>query len=111
MAASSLEDLLDRLKTRRYARARLSRLCCHALLDITRDFLQNDTAIRQVRLLGLRPTPSVTGLMKRSGIPILARPREDAVQALERRAYDVWALGAGLPGGLWYTQGVAVARP
>ncbi|MCI5846998.1 MAG: nucleotidyltransferase family protein [Clostridiales bacterium] len=111
MAASSREDLLDRLKTRRYARARLSRLCCHALLDITRDFLQNDTAIRQVRLLGLRPGSRVTGLMKQSGIPILARPREDAVQALEKRAYDVWALGAGLPGGLWYTQGVAVARP
>lgn len=112
--AASREELLLLLKTRRYALARLSRLCCHALLDVRQAFLDAQPRAEAVRLLGLRQATPLTSLFSQSGLPILSKPSafpSEAITRLDQRAYELWALGANLPGGLWHTQGVCVWSP
>ncbi len=111
--ALSREELLALLKTRRYAHARLSRLCTHALLDVSSDFLAQNAHPTYVRLLGLRrDAKETTVLLKQSGLPVIAKAADgdetDPLFQLDQRAYEMWALGAGLPSGLMYRQGVAV---
>ena len=111
--AASREELLALLKTRRYAHARLSRLCTHAMLDMNAAFLQNHANPSYVRLLGLRrEAKEMTALIKQSSLPVIAKAAdgktEDPLYQLDQRAYELWALGAGQPSGLMFRQGVAV---
>ena len=111
--ASSREELLENLKTKRYAYARLSRLCAHALLDLTQPLLTRHTQPEYVRLLGLRKDAGdVTALLKESRIPVIAKAADgdlcSELYQLDLRAYDLWALGAGLPAGLMLRQGMAI---
>lgn len=113
LKATSREELLSLLKTRRYARARLSRLCCHALLDVTGDLLREHPQPEYARVLGLRRDErELRARLKHSAVPIVAKAADaDAFSPLwrlDQRAYDLWALGAGLPAGGIYTQGAAV---
>lgn len=112
--AASREELLRLLKTRRYARARLSRLCTHALLDVTAEWLNDHPRAEEVRLLGLRRGTPLTALLHQSRIRVMDRPAAaspSGLLALDQRAWEMWALGAGLPAGLWYTQGICVVEP
>lgn len=111
--AASREELLSLLKTRRYAHARLSRLCTHALLDMTAKLLEQHAHPSYVRLLGLRREANeITALLKQSGLPVIAKAADgdqnDPLFQLDMRAYELWALGAGLPAGLMLRQGVAI---
>jgi len=111
--AVSREELLALLKTKRYAHARLSRLCTHALLDMDAAFLTEHAHPTYARLLGLnRSNKEITALCKQSGLNIVAKAadgdRSDPLYQLDLRAYDLWALGAGLPSGLMLRQGVAI---
>ena len=113
MQAASYEELLSLLKTKRYARARLSRLCCHALLEMTQPLLRQFPAPAYVRLLGLKKNAGeLTARLKESRIPVIAKAADGDLQhplyQLDLRAYDLWALGAGLPAGLMLRQGVTV---
>lgn len=112
--ATTREELLAMLKTRRYSYARLNRLCTHAMLGITRDFLGENPAPRYARLLGLRDSTPLTRVFGSSGIPILTRAAEgnlnDPLYRLDIRSYDLWCLGAGIPAGALMTQGVAILR-
>lgn len=110
--AASREGLLALLKTRRYAHARLSRLCAHALLDMDAATFA-DARPGYVRLLGFRrDAREMLSLLRESAIPVIAKAadgdRSDPLYALDLRAYDLWALGAGLPCGLMLRQGVTV---
>ncbi len=108
------EDLLQAAKTRRYPYARLSRLATHALLGLTDDMLDGSLP-DAAWLLGFRQDARrLFGHIKEHGtLPIISKaadaPREAAWFQLEQRAYDLWALGAGLPAGLAMTQGVVRA--
>ena len=111
--ASSREELLALLKTRRYAHARLSRLCTHQLLDMNADLLAQNEHPSYVRLLGLRrESNQLTALFKQSALPVIAKAssgnENDPLFQLDLRAYELWALGAKCPSGLMYQQGVAV---
>lgn len=111
--AVTREELLGLLKTRRYAHARLSRLCCHALLDMPHTLLDAHPHPEYVRLLGLRKDAGeVTAQFKSSRVPVIAKAadgsRENPLYQLDLRAYDLWALGAGLPAGLMLRQGVVI---
>ena len=112
--ARSREDLLQFAKTRRYPFARLSRLATHALLGMTDDFLTAQTAPESAILLGFRKEKRelFSHFKERSTLPILGKAadfdRNAPWFAAECRAYDVWALGAGLPAGLLLTQGVTI---
>ena len=110
MEAVTGEELRQRIKTRRYSYARISRLCAHALLGVDEAFLTREDRPSYVRILGLRTSSGLTPGLKNSRIPVIARGTEGdesnpAFQA-DRRAYELWALGAGLPGGYLYRSGV-----
>ena len=66
------ETLLDCIKTRRYTRARLSRLCAYALLNLTRDFAQTHRAPDLARVLGFRSERRAAAqtINQRSSIPL-----------------------------------------
>lgn len=110
----SRTDLLQDAKTRRYPHARLSRLSTHALLGVTDEVLQSCGLPNAAWLLGFRKeSRELLGHLKNKGnLPLLAKAsdisRTEPWFVLESRAYDVWALGAGLPAGLALTQGVTV---
>ena len=103
------ETLLDNAKTRRYPRARLARLCAHALLNITQADLDATPLPPAALLLGFRQeaTPLLKHLSAGS-IPLLTRaadfPKEADWFRIERRAWDLWALGCGLPSDMIFTQ-------
>lgn len=110
--AVTREGLLDAAKTRRYPHARLSRLATHALLSLTHDALQNLPPIRSAWLLGFRKEARelVSILAQRSRLQLLTRSGDLRTDedwfTVEKRAHDLWALGAGLPSGLALTQGL-----
>lgn len=113
-SACSREALLQSAKTRRYPYARLSRLATHALLGLTDALLRAEELPRAAWLLGFRRENRalLTHLRERATLPILGKAadadRSAPWFAAEMRAYDLWALGAGLPAGLALTQGVTV---
>lgn len=107
--SATRRELLAHLKTRRYAYARLNRLATHALLGVTAQLLRDHPLPPYARLLGFDPDDrEALALLKQGGLPILAKAAHGDAQnplyALDARAYDLWALGAGLPAGLMYRQ-------
>jgi len=113
LQSSSREELLEKLKTKRYAYARLSRLCTHVLLDLPQSLLTRHPQSEYVRLLGLRKdAEDLTALLKKSQIPVVAKAADGDMSSelyqLDLRAYDLWALGAGVPSGLMLRQGIAI---
>ena len=108
-AACDRESLLEQAKTRRYPRARLARLCAHALLNITEADLSATPLPPAALLLGFRQ--EAAPLLKRlsgGSVPLLTRaadfPKEADWFRIERRAWDLWALGCGLPSDMIFTQ-------
>ncbi len=109
--ATSRDELLALLKTKRYAHARLSRLCTHALLGMTQSLLEAHPLPEFVRLLGFRKESSdLLAHLKHSRIPVIAKAADgdldNVLYRLDLTAYDTWALGAGLPAGLMLRQQV-----
>lgn len=110
-SAFTRENLLLAAKTRRYPHARLSRLCTHALLDMTQAQLDTEPLPTAAWLLGFRQEarPLLTHI-KQNGFPIIGKAADytnnEAWFRTELAAYDLWALGCGLPAGLSFTQGV-----
>lgn len=98
----SRTNLLSAAKTRRYPLSRLSRLATHALLGFTHDDLTG-AASPVPWLLGYRSEArDLIGILSRR-IPLLTRSADLLTQPwfqAESRAWDLWALGAGLPAGL-----------
>lgn len=109
--AASREDLLQIAKTRRYPYARLSRLCTHALLQVTQDQLTQEPLPDALWLLGFRDTarPLLKSLKQR-GVPVISKASAAGIDAewfrTELMAYDLWALGCRQPSGLAVQQGV-----
>lgn len=112
--ARSREELLQSAKTRRYPYARLSRMATHALLGLTDAELAALPLPEAAWLLGFRKDARdlFTHFKENGSLPILGKAadidRGTPWFAAEARAYDIWALGAGMPSGLALTQGVAV---
>ena len=112
--ARTREELLQAAKTRRYPYARLSRLATHALLGMTGGLFASEALPPAAWLLGFHREKRelLRCLAARGTLPILSKAADFDRAApwfqAEMRAYDVWALGAGLPAGLALTQGVAV---
>ncbi len=106
--ATTRDQLLILLKTRRYPYARLNRLVTHALLGLTAELARQ--APGYARLLGLRADSPLTPLLRQSRVRVIAKAADgdftDPLYRLDERAYDLWALGAGLPAGLMARQRV-----
>lgn len=112
--ARTRDELLQTAKTRRYPYARLSRLATHALLDFTDGQFTREPLPEAAWLLGFRREARelFTHFRANASLPIISKAsgldRSLPWVAAELRAYDIWALGAGLPSGLALTQGVSV---
>lgn len=111
-SACTRESLLLAAKTRRYSYARLSRLATHALLGITGEQLASSPVPQAAMLLGFRKgSKDLFAHMKAHGqLPIWGKAADFDRSApwcrTEMLAYDLWALGAGLPAGHLLTQGI-----
>ena len=95
--AATREELLESMKCKRYTHARLSRLCAHALLGLTRKLADSHPLPEYARLTGLRR--DARGLMaelkERSALPIISDPvqlKDNEIFRLECRATDLRAL-------------------
>ena len=104
-------DVLQATKTRRYPYARLSRLATHALLGVTQAVVDSNPLPSAAFLLGFRRgcEPLLSHLAQ-GAIPLVssaAQCGKDAAWAqVERRAWGLWALGAGYDGDIWQRYGV-----
>ena len=99
---ASREALLDFVKTKRYTRARLNRLCAHAMLGLTRALAERHPTPEYARLIGMREDahPLLCELKRRAQIPIVSSPKalvNSEVFALEARATDLRALCMNAP--------------
>ena len=106
---STREALLDRVKTRRYTRARLSRLCAYALLNLTRDFAQTHRAPDYARVLGFRKRaePLLRAISRQGSLPLVTKVADapaGGLLSLDLAAQDVWDLAAGHPGRRDFTE-------
>ena len=97
--AATREELLALIKTRRYTRARLSRLCALALLGVTRELARQCDAPTYARILGFRrdAAPLLHAIKESAAVPLIAKAadfdRENPSFALDLRAQDMWSLG------------------
>lgn len=105
------QQVLDGASSRRYPRARLNRLCTQALLGITQTDIESCNLPDAAILLGARRDAGP--LLRHLGagkIPLLGRaadyPMHCRWMQIERTAWDLWSLGAGLPSGGLLRQGV-----
>ena len=99
--AVSREALIAAVKTRRYTYGRISRALCHGVRGVKRADLPD--LPDHVRVLGFRESARpLLRKMQKSGFPLLTRPAKELSAALDIRADELWALGAGLPRGETY---------
>ena len=111
LQASTRQELLAQAKTRRYPYARLSRLCTHALLGMKAENLRAEPLPTAAWLLGLKnDAAEIFSAAKKNGFPIIGKAAayqtNEAWLQTEHEAYELWALGCGLPSGMARTQGV-----
>ncbi len=106
LICGSSSELLDALKSKRYTRARLSRLLAHALLSIRKTDAANANGANApgyIRVLGMRKDAQelLSEINKCSEWPLVSRKAEmDALKgpaaallSVDRRATDMQALG------------------
>lgn len=107
----SRQALLQAAKTRRYPYARLSRLCAHAMLGMTQALVDANPLPSAAWLLGYRAEarPLLTRLSQ-GRLPLIGRSADfsdsEPWVPLERRALELFGLGAHRDGNLLEHHGV-----
>ena len=100
-SAYSREALLALVKTKRYTRARLSRLAALTLLGVTRDFAAQSRKPTYARVLGFRrdAAPLLREIKEKADVPLITKTAgfNDPLFALDVRAQDLWSLGCTSP--------------
>ena len=107
--SQSRDDLIDRVKTKRYPYARINRALCHMLVGLHED--DCPPLVPYARLLGFRKTAlPLLSSVKQGGFPLISRPakHENPSLALDMRSEQLWALGAGLPMAQAYREQVII---
>lgn len=101
--AASREELIAAIKSKRYTHARLSRLCAHILLGVSRNFAAAHRAPTYARVLGFRKdaAPLLRAIKAHTSIPLVTKAaafdRADPLFSLDIRAQDLWSLGVSNP--------------
>lgn len=90
--AGSRRELLDRVCTKRYPRARINRILTRAMLEITPADLEDAPDFSEILLLGMKQNPEMTGSWKQSGIRICHNIRD----MVPDPAFSLWGQSAGL---------------
>lgn len=99
--ARSLDELCQKVKSKRYTYSRISRSLCHVLLNFTRDY--HFTAPQYLRVLGFNQTGSqiLKTMKKNSALPIITKtaaakklltPLAQKMLQLDIRATDLYYL-------------------
>ena len=110
--ASSLEDLILSMKTRRYTQTRLQRILIHGLIDLTTEAfraMNDDTGPKYLRILAFseHAAPLLKQLKKTARVPIITKAAHIAKEgkpvqemfAFDRLAGDLYSLGMKNPNG------------
>ena len=97
--SGTLEEVIERVKSRRYTRARIVRAMAHAAAGLTKEVAAACQRPAYARLLGLRAGAEgvLRELSRRAALPIVSdatRLRGDTCFEAEQRFTDLWALGA-----------------
>ena len=101
--AASREELIAAIKSKRYTHARLSRLCAHILLGVSRNFAAEHRTPTYARVLGFRKdaAPLLRAIKVHASIPLVTKAaafdRADPLFSLDIRAQDLWSLGVSNP--------------
>lgn len=97
------QELLAAVKSKRYTHARLSRLCAHTLLNVTREWTLENNAPAYARVLGFRrqASPLLAAIKAKSRIPLVVKAadydKNQPLFALDVRSQDLWSLGVKAP--------------
>ena len=111
--ARSADELIAGTAGGRYPASRVRRLCAHCLLQLSQAQLEAQPLPDAGWLLGLRrEARPLMRYLHQQGFPLIdsaagLRGDADWLQT-ELRAFELWALAAGQPAGMAWTQGVAV---
>ncbi len=92
-------DLIDRIKTKRYAYTRISRILLYALLGITRDMTlaHNAAPPACIRVLGARDAFVMSALASVSSVPLVTSAASPHYPAIDAAVSGVWALTQAHP--------------
>ena len=93
------EALIQSVKTKRYAYARISRILLCALLGVTRDMVvaHNAAPASHVRVLAVRDASVMSALAKAASVPLITSAASPLYPALDAAATGVWALSQTAP--------------
>jgi len=93
------EALIQSVKTKRYAYARISRILLCALLGVTRDMVtaHNAAPASYVRVLAVRDASVMSALAKAASVPLITSAASPLYPALDAAATGVWALSQTAP--------------
>lgn len=99
--ATTRDELILAVKTKRYTYARLSRLCANILLNISRGFASDYDTPAYARVLGFRreAAPLLSAIKKSGALPLVTKAADydHPLFALDVRAQDLFALGCASP--------------
>jgi len=95
--SATREELAERIKCKRYTRARIDRILTQCLIGMTKELSEQYPAPPYARVVGVRRDAMgcLAELEKRSSIPIITRARDvmdHPVFLQECRAADAWSL-------------------
>jgi len=94
--SSSRDELISCLTTRRYASARISRLCAHALLDITKKDISEARLPDRALLLAMKKNLPLTGSWKNGSIQVLTAAKWlKSADPADLAAWRIWSLCCG----------------
>ena len=96
------EELLNKVKCKRYTYARLNRFCAHVLMNLTKADTEAHPAPEYVRVLGFRrdAQPLMKYLKKNASLPLVtdaSRLKDNALFRFERIATDLQSLSMASP--------------
>lgn len=106
---TTLPEILDAVKTRRYTRGRIARALCWAVLGTGKENLPRQ--IDGVQVLGFRE--SARPLMKKiqeGSMPLFMKKAREDTMITENHYADIWQLMAGRNMGEHYRQGPVIIR-
>lgn len=86
-SSNSLEELFDKLKTKRYTLARLRRIVMYAVLNITKDDMK--MKVSYIRVLGMNNNGAK--LLKNASLPLICKYPQD-VKALSNKAQKQFSI-------------------
>lgn len=94
LQCNTREEIIARVKTKRYAYSRISRILLCALLGITRDMISayNAAPISHIRVLAARDSSVMSALSGAAAVPLVTSAASPLYPAIDAASTGVWAL-------------------